>query len=99
MPIGHGRARDAGAEAIGVGERVEGEGASPAPAPPSQAFAIELRIGCKHLVNRSELIAQLHRSKVAIGRLFKLATAAAHPAIVHVEHGEAMLGEKLVKQD
>ncbi len=81
-----------------MGHGVEREGAAPAPSPPAQALGVQLRILGQRRVHHGQLILKLHGAEVVIGGLGKGASAAAHAAIVGVEHGKAVLGQQLVEE-
>ena len=77
--------------------RVGGHGSAIAPTPPAEARAVELRKLGQRLIERGKIVAQLHLAEMMEGGHGKLAPAIAHAAIVHLEHGEAVMGEHLVE--
>ncbi len=81
-----------------MGHGVEGEGAAPTPAPPAEPLGVKLGIRAQRLVERRDLVAQLHRSEVMIGRLGEIAASAPHATVVHMQHGEATLHQHLIEE-
>ena len=80
-----------------MGHGVGSHGAAIAPAPPAQARGVQSRKPHQRLIERGEIVAQLHLAKMMEGRHGKLAPAIAHAAVVHLEYGETVMCEHLVK--
>ena len=51
----------------------------------------------QRLVQRGKIVAQFHLAETMVGRHGKLAPAIAHAAVVHLEYGETVMCEHLVK--
>src|SRR5258707_12966335 len=86
LPVGNWSYGSAGTKTVVMGQGIEGEGASPAPPPPAEAPGVKLWIRMQRLVEYRDLVAQLHRAEVMVGRLGKITAPASHAAVVHMEH-------------